>query len=280
MAGSIALATPLVAGATSASAPVFYLDIGASASVGVQPSAHAPQGQRTNEGYSNDLVALEAARGLNLQLTEIGCPGETTTTMLYGGDHCYQSPSTQLGAAIAFLKSHHHQTGLVTLDLGFNDLLTCIDQMTIDTTCVRGQIASLATHLPSILSALKNAAGPDVLFVGLDHYNPYLARSIFGSQYTTFATTSAGMINDLNATLQSAYTSYSIPTANVAGHFRVRDNGRTHLNGVGTVSDNVARICALTWMCRMSHYGPNFHPNDAGYRAIAAAVDALLPRVW
>ncbi|MGH8996322.1 MAG: hypothetical protein ACRDYB_09890, partial [Acidimicrobiales bacterium] len=35
--------------------------------------------------------------------------------------------------------------------------------------------------------------------------------------------------------------------------------------------------CDLTWMCAPD---PNIHPNDVGYRAMAAAIEARLPRDW
>ncbi len=44
----------------------FYLDLGASASVGYQPTRAAPHGQATDEGYANDIVTYEAARGVSL----------------------------------------------------------------------------------------------------------------------------------------------------------------------------------------------------------------------
>jgi hypothetical protein len=43
---------------------VLYLDIGASVSVGFQPTPRDPTGQPTNRGYSNRLVTIEAARGV------------------------------------------------------------------------------------------------------------------------------------------------------------------------------------------------------------------------
>ncbi len=42
------------------------------------------------------------------------------------------------------------------------------------------------------------------------------------------------------------------------------------------LSAEATRACGLTWMCAADPYGPNFHPNDDGYRTIAAAIaDAL-----
>ncbi len=35
---------------------------------------------------------------------------------------------------------------------------------------------------------------------------------------------------------------------------------------------DVARTCALTWMCDPPPLGHNPHPDDAGYRAIAGAI--------
>jgi hypothetical protein len=43
----------------------FYLDIGASASLGMQPTGiPAHNGHRTKTGYSDDVVSLESANGI------------------------------------------------------------------------------------------------------------------------------------------------------------------------------------------------------------------------
>src|SRR5674476_883158 len=95
---------------------VLYLDVGASVSVGVQPTPRDPKGQPTNRGYSNRLVTIEAAKGITLKLTELGCPGESIATMLHGPDPCYVTPDTQLSDSIAFLRAHHNAVTLVTVD--------------------------------------------------------------------------------------------------------------------------------------------------------------------
>jgi hypothetical protein len=47
------------AGASSLpTSTAFYLDIGGSASIGVQPDGTGVHNQRTDRGYSNDLVAI------------------------------------------------------------------------------------------------------------------------------------------------------------------------------------------------------------------------------
>lgn len=265
-----------VAGAATSS-PVFYLDIGGSASVGVQPTLASPRGEPTASGYANDLVALEAAKGVALELTQIGCPGESTTTMLYGGDHCYQSPVTQMTTAVAFLHSHYAQTGIVTVDLGFNNVVKCIKMTSGVSTCLDQGFATVRQELPQILSTLQAAAGPNVHFVGVGHYDPFLASALHGMTGKATATKSLGAMSTLNHTLAGIYQSFLIPTAEVARAFRNFDRTPTTWAGAGTVATNVAQTCELTWMCQTAPYGPNLHPNDVGYQTIAAAIAAKVP---
>ncbi|MHB8378831.1 MAG: hypothetical protein ACYDB2_02795 [Acidimicrobiales bacterium] len=263
-------------GATAAS-PIFYLDIGASASVGVQPTISNPRGEPTSSGYANDLVALEAAKGVALDLTEIGCPGETTTTMLYGGDHCYHSPVTQLTTAVAFLQSHTTQTGIVTVDLGFNNVVKCLKLSSGVSTCLDQGFATVRQDLPLILSKLRAAAGPNVHFVGVGHYDPFLASALHEPTGNAAAAKSLEAMSTLNDTISGIYRSFLIPTAGVAGAFRSFDRTPTTWAGGGKVATNVARACALTWMCKPAPYGPNLHPNDLGYRTIAEAIADRVP---
>ena len=46
----------------------YYLALGASGSLGVQPTLGHPKGQPTNSGYANDLLALERSRWSGLRL--------------------------------------------------------------------------------------------------------------------------------------------------------------------------------------------------------------------
>jgi lysophospholipase L1-like esterase len=267
-----------LAGATSLpTTTAFYLDIGGSASIGVQPDATGVHNQRTDHGYSNDLVGIEALKGVTLQLTEIGCSGETTTTMLAGGDKCYDAPDSQLAEAIAFLSSHRDQTGLVTIDLGFNDIKGCLHALSIDSTCVSEKLDLLQQQLPEILSDLRAAAGPDTTFVGVGHYNPYLADESKGLRGRLFADRSASMMRSLNTTLEDIYNDDGIQMADVAKQFNDYSDDSTSASGLGRDSSVVARTCALTWMCPRDGMKANIHPDDAGYLEIAEAVDAVLP---
>jgi len=258
----------------------FYLDIGASTSVGVQPTAAVPSGQPTNHGYANYLVALEAAKGVMLQLNQIGCPGESTTGMLDGDGHCYRSPSTQLAKAVSFLRAHRGERGLVTVDLGFNDVVPCLKTGAATPACMDQRLALVRRQLPRILNSLKASAGPNVRFVGVGHYDPFLADSLSGAAGKTAAARSLSAINSLNQALSSAYKAYAMPVADVAGTFKSQDRTPVALAGAGTVPENVAEVCAMTWMCHSPPLGPNLHPNDVGYLAIAGAIAAEIPSRW
>ncbi len=278
---TVALApVTLLASRADAATSIFYLDVGASVSVGVQPSVRSPHGQRTHLGYANDLVALEAAKGLTLRLHEIGCPGESTTTMMTGHDHCYHGSATQLNAAVAYLSAHRNETGLVTMDLGFNDVMPCLRGEQFHPACLTRHLSRVSSHLAQIIALLRAAAGPHVTFIGLGHYNPFLADWLHGPRGQAFATASVSAMSQLNQTLLSVYGSFSIPVANVATAFNPATSQPVDLARVGRVPADVAQTCALTWMCQPPPYGPNIHPTDRGYRAIASAIDAVLPTSW
>ncbi len=266
--------------AGAATATPFYLALGGSASVGFQPTLDNPKGAPTTQGYANDVVSFEASRGVAVQLTQLGCPGETTTSMLYGGDRCYASGDTQLAEAIAFLQAHRDDQGLVTVDLGFNNVRRCLEGQVVHEACVDSAIDAVRSDLPMILTYLKNAAGPGVSFVGVGHFDPFLADALSGPAGQALALASVGVIDRLNGALKSVYGAAGIPMAEVAGVFE--DGGVVHQRSDGShdVATDVTYTCELTWMCQAAPYGPNMHPNAAGYATIATAIEAQLRAPW
>jgi hypothetical protein len=236
-----------------------------------------PLGQPTIDGYANDLVALEASRGLSLQLDQIGCPGETTQTMLFGGDRCYISPESQLSAAILFLSTHQSESGVVTIDLGFNNIVHCLKKSVGQKTCLDQGFDHVRQQLPQILSDLQVVAGPDVTFVGVGHEDPFLAKYLAGPAGRLLATKSLQDIGRLNRMLADIFHAHGIMVADVAGAFQSGDVTPTVLAGFGSVPRNVANICAMTWMCQSPPLGPNLHPNDLGYQAVAVAIADKVP---
>ena len=87
-------------------------------------------------------------------------------------------------------------------------------------------------------------------------------------------------LGEPDAATDAAYTAAGIPTANVAGAFRLADVTPTPLAKVGMVPQNVASECAYTWMCTAPPWGPDDHPNNAGYAVIASEIEADLPKSW
>jgi lysophospholipase L1-like esterase len=200
--------------------------------------------------------------------------------MISGGNLCYKAPDSQLADAVAFLKAHQNETGLVTVELGYNNIGACIGATTLAGTCARDRVGVVSQQLPQILSALKAAAGPNVTIVGLGHADPFLAWALNGPAGAAKAAASLKTMRLLNSTLASVYGAYSIPMVNVAAAFNMTQTTPTALAGVGSVPLNVAQACRMTWMCRPHPLAPNMHPNDAGYQAIAAAIAAVLPAPW
>ena len=139
--------------------PTYYLALGDSLSQGVQPNA-AGVSVKTGDGYPDQLYAILHRTRPGLELVKLGCPGETTSTMIDGGLCRYQGGS-QLAAATSFLRAHRGRVLLVTLDIGANDPEQCgvrpgLSQLA---RCAVKDIPSAVTRLAMIMDRLKAAAG-------------------------------------------------------------------------------------------------------------------------
>jgi lysophospholipase L1-like esterase len=267
--GLISLGSGSPAGA--ATPPPYLLALGGSASVGFQPTLAHPRGQPTSSGYAEDLVPLEQQRWPGLDVVHLGCPGATTMTVLEGGGKCPFPQGSQLQSAEAFLRTHP-TTALVTLDLGFNDLLSCMRHEVVDTPCVTEALVTVHDQLVRIVAAIKAAAPPGALIVGIGHYDPYLGDYFRGPIGEAFSAQSLGVMERLDATLRTDYSAAGVPVADVASAFDLADHAEVKWSGLPTVPTDVARTCELTFMCNGPPLGHNVHPDDAGYRAIASAI--------
>jgi lysophospholipase L1-like esterase len=260
------LVTLCAAGRASAEiAPPYYLALGDSLSVGLQPTLHGPV--PTNQGYADDLHAFYRFRIPGLRLAKLGCPGETTTTMLAGGVCSYPTGS-QIAEAVAFL--HTHRVVLITVDIGANNLLPCIGSSGIDAACVGSGINGVAADLPQILIALRAAAGPSVPIVGMNYYDPFLAawRLFPAPAGPALAVASLQVITLFNSTLGAIYNAFRVPVAQVAAAFHINDFSHGVL---ASLPVNVELTLAWTWMGLPPPLGPNIHPNAVGYAVIAGA---------
>ena len=247
--------------------PTYYLALGDSLSRGVQPDA-AGTSVETRAGYPDQVYAALRRTRPTLKLVKLGCPGETTSTMINGGICRYPSGS-QLKAAETFLHAHRGQVLLVTIDIGANDPEHCGGQPSLTqlAECAVKDIPMAVTHLTTIMAGLKAAAGPGVRIVGMNYYLPALAEWHNGLPGQLVARVAERLAATYNAMLGRVYTHYGARVADVFGAFHTSDFASQ--KGAGTGPRNVALLCQWTWACAAPPRGPNQHANQAGYQVIA-----------
>ncbi len=274
-----ALAVPVTAFASTgavrhpgARPVVYYLSLGDSLAQGVQPNSTGASVE-TNFGYADDLYAAERFRVHGLQLEKLGCPGETTTTMLKGGI-CPYAQGNQVAAAVAFLSTH--KVAFITIDIGANNVDNCVTSTGLDPTCVAAGFAAAGHDLPLILGALRSVA-PAVPIDGMNYYDPFLAEWLSGSAGQALATESVTVAGEFNAdVLAPVYAAFGARVADVASAFQTTNFNLVPFLGIPV---NVLTICGLTWMCAPAPVGPNIHANVLGYALIASTFARTIGRL-
>jgi lysophospholipase L1-like esterase len=248
----------------------YYLALGDSLSKGVQPDATGVSVE-TPHGYPGQVYAALRPAHPGLRLVVLGCPGETTVTMMHGG-MCRYPGGSQLAAALAFLRAHRGHVLLITIDIGANDPEACGARPNVFTiiSCVGTGIPDAVTNLTQIMARLTAAAGPAVRIVGMNYYLPALAEWRNGLPGQAVAWTAERLAATYNGLLTRVYTRSGARVANVFDAFDTGDfTSKVTVPGIGTLPRNVARICQWTWECAIPPRGPNQHANQAGYQAIA-----------
>ena len=253
-----------------------YLSLGTSLAVGIQPDASGAN-RLTDEGYADQLHDILAPEFRKLKLTKLGCPGETTSTMMNGG-LCDYEEGSQLAQAVEFLRAHKNKVAIVTIDMGVNDVLAadCIDVPTgnVDVDCLLSAFGTLSNNLSVILSTLQLAAHPDTRFIAINYYNTFLAFWFTGPAGQALAYESAALAEILNYdVLGNVYALFDVPVADVAAAFGSESFAPST---VPDVPQNVLNICVYTYMCTPAPVGPNIHANRYGYGFIAATIAAVL----
>jgi lysophospholipase L1-like esterase len=273
VAGSVpVLAAPHGARAGS-TASTYYLSLGDSLAQGVQPN---PKGVsvETRQGYPDQLATALRQTNPSLRLVKLGCPGETTSTMIHGGI-CKYPAGSQLAQAVRFLKMHASQTQLVTIDIAANDLNPCVVLPTPAKIlkCLDKVIPQAVTNLGKIMTGLRGADPSPGTIIGMSYYVPELAGWLQGTKAArALATASVALGKAFNKDLAGVYTKFGAPVANVFGAFKTSDfTNMVKTPAFGIVPLNVATLCSYTWQCAPPPVGPNEHANVLGYGVIANA---------
>jgi lysophospholipase L1-like esterase len=259
----------------------YYVALGDSLARGAQPNS-AGVTVATSKGYANDIYAVEKKHINGLKLEELGCLGETTSSMIEGAKStpaspCKYSAGNQLAQAEQFIKSH--KIAFVTLDIGANDIDGCVVNGSLNATCLATGAAAISANVPTIVKALRMATGAKTPIVGMTYYDPFLADYLSNSSSgSDLASESVGLAKQVNGVLSTDFAAQKVKVADVATAFDtyLPFTETETLPGVGTVPDAVGQICALTWMCAASPVGPNIHANATGYSLIAKVFEKEL----
>jgi lysophospholipase L1-like esterase len=247
----------------------YYLALGDSLSQGVQPDA-AGVSVETGQGYADQLYAALLPAHPGLRLVKLGCPSETSRTMIDGGI-CRYPAGSQLAAAVAFLRAHRGRIFLITIDIGANDPEDCGSQSSLSklVSCFVTGVPEALANLATIMTRLR-AAAPGVRIVGMTYYLPALAQWLNGTPGQVIARLSEKLAAEYNKLLAGAYAGAGARVADAFSAFDTSNFGdQVTMPGIGTVPRNVALICQWTWACTAPPRGPNQHANQAGYKIIA-----------
>jgi lysophospholipase L1-like esterase len=288
---SLGCAAPAVAAKAERT---YYLSLGDSLSVGIQPGPADHPGQQgqvavTKQGYSEQLYRLAKPDYPGLALVKAGCSAATTTNFRHGGVNSvgqvgctpgqtlYASRSTktsQLTYALHFLRANRGHIAFVTISIGSNDLDTCLKNGAIDLQCVLDGATRIGRDVRTIGRRLRGAAGPRVPIIGTTLYDPYLGLYLQGGQLAAAAQASQALAMSINEqTLIPAWTANHIDVARIDEAFGtyVPFDQTVDTADLGTVPVAVFNICRYTWFCAQPPVGPNIHANRTGYRVMARA---------
>lgn len=199
--------------------PVYYLSLGTSLAAGVQANPLTGQSIITDVSYPSELADILIQDIPKLRHKNFSCPGETATSFIDGG-LCDYPQGSQLDQAVQFLHAHGKFTGLITIDLGANDILQCVDGQNINLTCFGQLLIQLPSELSYILETLREAA-PGLPIVGMNYYNPLL---VFWFENPGIAQLTILLQTQINDALEDVYADYDVPVADVAGLFMSNDS--------------------------------------------------------
>jgi len=235
-----------------------YLALGDSLAYGYQPCLlTSPPTCSTADGYVPDLFKSLQSEGVKDYLN-LGCPGETSSSLINGGICPYSPFSSQLAAAVAYLQANAGKVSPVTLDVGANDMLnsanfnpsTCVVNQSGFWTSLKTLDANLTgTILRELKGALTVKGRVTGEIVMMNYYDPL--QNICPNSVPYSQIINRHLANDVRG------------FGSIVNVF--------HAFG-GPKSPN-PNICTLTWMCSVG----DIHANNKGYSVIADTfADAIL----
>jgi lysophospholipase L1-like esterase len=271
---AIAVLAPALANAKPAKK--YYLALGDSLAVGVQPRADGVS-VNTKDGYPAQLAKLAGVRLVNL-----GCGYATSGSVVNGKRPCqpklnpgYKQTSArnaQLATAVKFIKSHKGKIAFVTIDIGANDVASCSVNGSIDFTCISNGVAAINKYVPTIARQLRKAGGSKLPMAAMTLYDPFLQSWFNPPLGPTIAKASVGIAKDqVNGALARDFGAQKFKIADVAVAFDTYAPFPASGEPLA-----VQRICQYTWMCTPKPRGPNIHANKQGYGVIARTFRSAL----
>ena len=224
--------------------------------------------------YPENFVGYADWTSLTLSLNPVnaGCPGETTGSFLShtapdNGCRAYRGAfhlhviypslrSTQLTFATSYLQ--HHAPGLVTIQLGSNDLILLEEECNDDPTCIQNGapqvLATAEANMQTILAALR-ATGYSGSIVVVNYYSPDYSNQ--------FVTT---LIQALNQAISAPAPAYGAVIGDVFSAFQAASSnpfaqGRTCVAGLLNASNPPTDPPSC-----------DVHPSQSGHKLITRVV--------
>jgi len=229
----------------------YYLALGDSLAFGYQPNVD------WNHGYVDDFFTDLQSHGTTT-VTNMGCPGETSNTFINGGCpgillHKYLYFSSQLAAAVSYLRSHAGKVSPVTLDIGVNDL-----QPDVNTSTCTMNVRQFNADLKTLDTNLTNTILPQ-LRAALTVKGKVTGDLLMMNYYDADQNTCPNTVSYMQKINQHL-------TADVAG-FGMMVDVFSAFGGAKVPNKN---ICAYTWMCSIF---TDVHAMRQGYSVIASALE-------
>ncbi len=262
-----------------------YVSVGDSYAAGYQPTA-PKVGSNTRNGFAYQLVDKAKAKGYDLRLTNFGCGGATTASIierpgcreegLAPGANQY-APATQAAAAEQFLRDNRGRIALITVSIGGNDVTACGDAPDA-VACVSGAVVAIKANLGRLLRGLRDAAGPKAQIVGITYPDVILGEALSPdpAKKQLAALSVVAFKSLINPALEAEYEAvggrFVDVTAATGAYGPLTQT--TELAPYGRIPVPVAKVCQLTYYCQFR----DIHPRTAGYTLISDLVAATLPR--